>query len=195
MKQLLVLVVLLWSGVLGAFGLLALILPPERHSQGYQGIGFLMILAAAAPIVLLLIYRRSMDGARMIKLRAAADLNADCPAHYVHVEGSSGIALNPASKVVAVMEKGVSKRYHYIDVREWATSEQQAAVVIGTGLAAAGAMMQSGAQAARNTGLFLKVKDVGFPEWHVGMSDRKVRARWFEMLTQELNEGGMSRAI
>ena len=44
-------------------------------------------------------------------------------------------------------------------------------------------------RAAQNTGLFLMVKDIENPEWHIKITDKNVLSQWYEILQQELNEG------
>lgn len=113
---------------------------------------------------------------------------------FDHSECGTGIALNPKAKTLALLADGGYQSYDYERVREWASNEQKAGQVVGFGLAGAasatGANIRAAREAAANTGLFLTVKDLERPQWRVAMSDKAMRARWMELLQQEINEGG-----
>ncbi|MES2149871.1 MAG: DUF4755 domain-containing protein [Pseudomonadota bacterium] len=115
-------------------------------------------------------------------------------AGFDHSEGGTGIALNPKSRTLALLADGGYQSYDYERVREWASNEQKAGQVVGFGLAGAasatGANIRAAREAAANTGLFVTVKDLGRPQWRVAMKDKAMRARWMELLQQEINEGG-----
>ena len=80
------------------------------------------------------------------------------------------------------------KSYDFNAVREWRTSIQTQGVVYGGGLQGAMANAAEASRAAQNTGLFLLVKDIEDPEWHIKIRNKKVLSKWYEILHQELNE-------
>lgn len=127
---------------------------------------------------------------------------------FSHFEKVTGIALNESkNEVVLVNEKGVAKSYPYTSIRDWSVKEEVAGkagqmVVTGGGLAGgaqnAGFAMQAASQnaqmrreAEQNTGLFINVKDIDHPKWRISMQQKADRSRWFEILTQAINDGGL----
>lgn len=115
---------------------------------------------------------------------------------FIHIEKDTVIALNQAQKEILLGKVGLMKKYPYADIREWTVKEQTAGVVVGMNftstLAAAGANLGAQQSAMANTGLFVRVRDIDNPEWRVSMMQKADRNRWFEILTQEINEGGMA---
>lgn len=113
-----------------------------------------------------------------------------------HSEDGTGIALNPKTMTLGLLGEGGYQFYGYDKIREWASNEERAGGVVGVGVqgsvAAAGANIRAAREAKANTGLFVTVKDVGRPSWRVAMADKATRARWMEILQQELNEGGVA---
>ena len=61
-------------------------------------------------------------------------------------------------------------------------------MAFGGGLNGAMVNMVEMNRAAQNTGLFLMVKDIENPEWHIKITDKNVLSQWYEVLQQELNE-------
>ena len=45
-----------------------------------------------------------------------------------------------------------------------------------------------GKRAAANSGLFISVRDIENPEWHVKFRDKSILNKWYEILQQEINE-------
>lgn len=117
-------------------------------------------------------------------------------AKFVHVENDTAIALNEKSKEVFLVKPSLMKKYTYADIREWTVKEQSAGETVGidfaSAVAAAGANSRAEQAAMANTGLFIRVKDIDHPEWRVSMFRKDDRNRWFEILTQEINEGGIA---
>ncbi|QJE02531.1 DUF4755 domain-containing protein [Massilia forsythiae] len=116
---------------------------------------------------------------------------------FDHAEEGTGIALNQAKRVVAVLADGSYREYRYEQVRQWSIREERAGAVVpafgvASGVAAAGANARMARDALANTGLFLTVKDVDRPGWRVAMKDARTRERWMELLRQEINEGGVA---
>ncbi|MES2316210.1 MAG: DUF4755 domain-containing protein [Pseudomonadota bacterium] len=109
-----------------------------------------------------------------------------------HSENGTGIALDPKAKILALLGRGGYQVYAYDKIREWASNEERASGVVGAGLigavGAAGNNIRAAREAEANTGLFVTVKDLDNPQWRVAMKDRTMRARWMELLQQEINE-------
>ena len=93
---------------------------------------------------------------------------------------------------------GARKSYHYDQVRSWEVREERGGHVVPMGGGLAGAVMAGGSsarmarEAEQNTGLFISVKDLDHAKWRIEMRDSDIRARWMELLRQEINEGGAS---
>lgn len=112
---------------------------------------------------------------------------------YVHLRGESGIAINGASKKIALGKKGLRKAYAFNDVREWSSSKETASQVmpVGGGFALGTlAAVQNGAAvgaAMARTGFFVTVRDIDNPKWRVEMPSTGEQARWMEILRQAIN--------
>ncbi len=113
-------------------------------------------------------------------------------AGWDHAEDGAGIAINKASRMVALMSDGRFKVYPYGQVRSWESRSERAGGVVGVGVAAgvaaAGANARLAREAEANTGLFVEVRDIEFPVWRVAMNRETTRNRWMEILRQEINE-------
>ena len=114
---------------------------------------------------------------------------------FDHSEDGTGIALNRSERVLVLLADGAFKSYDYEQIRNWAIQEERPGTVVpafgvANGIAAAGASARMAREAKANTGLFLEVKDLERPQWRVAMKEKMVRARWMELLRQEVNEGG-----
>lgn len=109
----------------------------------------------------------------------------------IHVSGGSGIALNPATKRIALYAGGGGKAYAYDEVRGWETVKQQAGQMFASGvaggIAAAGHNIGQSMAAAKATGFFVTVRDIDFPKWRAEMPSESDQARWMEILRQEIN--------
>lgn len=115
---------------------------------------------------------------------------------FDHAEDGTGIALNRSKRELALLADGAWRTYSYGQIRDWAIQAQKAGTVVpafgvANGIAAAGASARMAREAKANTGLFVTVKDLERPQWRVAMKEPMVRARWMELLRQEINEGGV----
>lgn len=115
---------------------------------------------------------------------------------FDHAEDGSGIAINPKSKSIVLVGDGGYRTYGYGEIRSWVNQDERPSGVAGYGVGgsvqAAAHNVRAAREAAANTGLFVEVRDVERPRWRVAMKDRTTRARWMELLRQEINEGGAS---
>lgn len=114
--------------------------------------------------------------------------------------GKEGIAISKARGELYLMDcypllalfigRGVMKTYRFQDVREWSINDVKAGRVFAVGFAALSAMgenARANAAAAADSGLFVTVRDIERPEWHIQMN-RTQQKKWFEILRQSINE-------
>jgi hypothetical protein len=101
----------------------------------------------------------------------------------------TGIALSSKNSKVVLASDGTLKTYDFSDIRAWRSSLDTSFVVAGTGAAAAGAQVGMGLRRMANTGVFVTVKDIDHPEWHVRIRKNLELNRWYELMTQVVNEG------
>jgi len=109
-----------------------------------------------------------------------------------HSEEGTGIALNPQEGLVLLLASGVYKSYDYEDVREWRNSERAAGIYFGDGheeaLPAETASLCNADRQNERACLLVSVRDREIPIWRISMSDKIVRARWMEILREEIDE-------
>ena len=147
---------------------------------------FLVGVALVAPFPLVLFFLRTLINND--KNKFLAEINASGTPKYQLYRNNSGIAVTTNGKII--LSTGArAKSYDFSSVRQWRTSLQAPGMAFGGGLNGAMVNMVEMNRAAQNTGLFLLVKDIEDPEWHIKISDKKVLSKWYEILHQELNEG------
>lgn len=146
---------------------------------------FLVGVALVAPFPLVLFFLRALINND--KNKFLAEINATGSPKYQLYSNNSGIAITTNGKII-VSTGAKAKSYDFNAVREWRTSIQTQGVVYGGGLQGAMANAAEASRAAQNTGLFLLVKDIEDPEWHIKIRNKKVLSKWYEILHQELNE-------
>lgn len=137
--------------------------------------------------------RSARPDANTLKAAACEAVGIPSGSKFAHVERNTAIALNSQTRKLAVSAGGESKVYNYDDVREWdvrKVSRGSGAVGYGlTGTISAGSQnIAASMQADRETGLFLTMRDIEHPVWRVSMFGSDDRARWAEILRQELDE-------
>lgn len=107
---------------------------------------------------------------------------------YSHAYGDTGISLNKEKSTLFLISGKDNKVYSLSDVREWryVYSDEQGSS--GDSLARLSGINERNAS---ETGFFVKVKDVDFPEWHIkfayNSNTRKELARWMEIFEQVVN--------
>jgi len=160
-----------------------------------RGLGqtFLGLAIALAPLVLTLHARRVArrdDQALLQAARSAAGVSAEAP--YQHVEAGTAIVLNPSARRMALAQGAQAKVYEYADIRSWEARKESAGGAVGIGLegtiAAGSQNIAASKRADQNTGLFLTMRDIENPLWRISMFDAGDRARWSEILRQQVNE-------
>lgn len=110
---------------------------------------------------------------------------------FKHFHGKTGIAIDTANREVHLKDGPNYRVYGFDQVRSWETKFQAGGQVYGGGLNGLAVNLANARSNAENTGLFIKVKDVEFPEWKVdfpGRAAKKELTRWMEILQQTLNE-------
>lgn len=171
----------LWAFFLGIAGLLLFFAKSP-------GAGFLVLLIAAAPIFLVWRWSKSHQASAEKHLREMIGLTEGSGYLFASgVESACGIALNPATRKIALIEAGVRKAYSFDDIREWQTIHETAGQVIGGGLQGAVANIGANSTAAARSGLFITVRDIDRPKWRIVMP-QKEHARWMEIMRQVVNE-------
>jgi hypothetical protein len=108
---------------------------------------------------------------------------------------ASGIAIDLASRKIVLANKNKWKAYDFDDIREWKSSFQSGGSIQTFGNIGTTGHMQAAANnigaAAGNymaSGLFIRVRDIDYPEWHIMGASKQQATRWFEILEQNLNE-------
>lgn len=146
--------------------------------------------APLAGLIWFYIHRASARGNAHARMLEAAGVPPG--AGWDHAEDGAGIAINRATKSVGLLADGQFRVYPYGQIRSWEARSERAGGVVGVGVAAgvaaAGANARLAREAEANTGLFVQVRDVESPSWRIAMSREEARARWMEILRQEINE-------
>ncbi len=136
----------------------------------------------------------------------AAEPEEEAKWKYRHQHKGTAIAINPAERTIRLRgqfgNQTVEKDYPYADVRSWdfniiSGGMTQTFGNVGVN-AAIGVGVANYMQSKRNeaqTGLFIAVRDVDFPEWHVRFAPDRGRElelkRWMEILRQEFETAGI----
>lgn len=111
---------------------------------------------------------------------------------YLHARGGSGIAVNPASRLVALVDGSNRKAYPFADIREWEAVQETAGEIrhnsVAMQLGSTAKNIEMAVNAARNTGFFVTVRDIDHPVWRVEMPDKADQRKWMEILRQQINE-------
>ena len=166
---------------------------------GSIGSGGLFSFAVLSPLWILplwLVHRSATKKQQQLKAYVAKFLTAlghnDQRLFYLSpISGSIGV--DPGSRRIVLGDGRAVNAYPYTHVREWLTEEKTAGstMVVGNGaLLAATANLGAAHLARLQSGLVVRVRDTEKPEWLITM-DRPTRSRWFEVLTQEINENGV----
>lgn len=172
-------ITVLW-GAFWSFGI--------QFASGFDGkLGTVVLAWGPAVLLAWFVIDRAL---RREKLHDAAldSLGVAKGTGFDHSEDGTGIAINVKSRAVALIGDGGFKTYGYEQLRSWVDRETRPTGVVGGTVQAAADNVRAAREAAANTGLFVAVKDVERPEWRVAMKDRMARARWMELLRQQINE-------
>ena len=140
-----------------------------------------------------LVHRNAVKSQRKLNTYVAKFLGAlgHTDEKLYHLSKTTGsIGLNPAAKQLVLGDGDLVKAYSFGDVRGWATETKSAGSVVGVSVLAAVAQAGAHNQARLQSGLVVRVRDTEKAEWLITM-DGPGRSRWFELLTQAINEGGL----
>lgn len=110
---------------------------------------------------------------------------------YKHFHGKTGIAVDTDKREVHLKDRGNYKVYKFHEIRSWEINVSTGGQIYGGGLNVLAANLANARQNTDSTGLFIKVKDVDFPEWKISFPLKSVKndlKRWMEILQQTLNE-------
>ena len=157
----------------------------------------LVALLFATPGILLVWGIRRTKARTESSQKIIKDLCGGSLPRFHHFEGMTGVTLNESkSEIILTNRKGMVKSYPYNFIRAWEIKEETPGKVVSSALvgsiSAGTANAGAAARARMNTGLFIQVKDIDYPEWRVSMFGRNDRKRWFEILNQSINEGGVA---
>lgn len=114
-----------------------------------------------------------------------------------HSEQGTSIAINLQERLVLLLAGGVYKSYDYEDLLEWSGGEGDTGNLsvdrrpkVWTGTPA---NPRNSRRENDSFILFASVRDREFPVWRISMRDQTVRARWLEILRQEISGGAWRR--
>lgn len=111
---------------------------------------------------------------------------------YSYIGSGTALAVSAPQREIHLMTSRTIKTYSFSDIRSWKISHVTADKVIGygfmPGMIAIGENARAKGRAARASGLFICVRDIEMPEWQIAMPPKEQK-KWFEILTQLVNEG------
>lgn len=146
----------------------------------------------------------------LIAWSGAADRNAAQAAENLKSKGykyvaaardGSAIGLNAEQRRLFLRNaRKQSKEYAFEEVRSWRVHFQEtgksyvaSSPGFANGVAALSTQRAINRENRRidsnSNGLFVMVKDIDAPEWHIGLQSTSDQSKWHEILTQYLNEG------
>ena len=128
-------------------------------------------------------------------------LNENNDGIYIHKFNDCEIRLDKNKQEVFLKNSAGAKTYSFIDIKEWRYNIKYGGEVAGAGLSSIRENGKTLGQNIADTGLFIRVKDVRKPEWHIrfyprndafnssnGLNDLKTQLnQWMEIFDQNLN--------
>lgn len=128
-------------------------------------------------------------------------LNDNNDGIYFHKFNESEIRLDTNKQEVFLKNDECAKTYSFEEIKEWSYNITYGGEVAGTGLSSIRENGKTLSQNIAETGLFIRVKDVRKPEWHIrfyprndafnssnGLNDLKTQLnQWMEIFDQNLN--------
>lgn len=128
-------------------------------------------------------------------------LNENNDGIYIHKFNDSEIRLDKNKQEVFLKNSAGAKTYSFNDIKEWRYNITYGGEVAGAGLSSIRENGKTLGQNIADTGLFIRVKDVRKPEWHIrfyprndafnssnGLNDLKTQLnQWMEIFDQNLN--------
>ncbi|ECM3012721.1 DUF4755 domain-containing protein [Salmonella enterica subsp. enterica serovar Virchow] len=128
-------------------------------------------------------------------------LNENNDGIYIHKFNDCEIRLDKNKQEVFLKNSAGAKTYSFNDIKEWRYNITYGGEVAGAGLSSIRENGKTLGQNIADTGLFIRVKDVRKPEWHIrfyprndafnssnGLNDLKRQLnQWMEIFDQNLN--------
>ncbi len=128
-------------------------------------------------------------------------LNENNDGIYIHKFNDCEIRLDKNKQEVFLKNSAGAKTYSFNDIKEWRYNITYGGEVAGAGLSSIRENGKTLGQNIADTGLFIRVKDVRKPEWHIrfyprndafnssnGLNDLKTQLnQWMEIFDQNLN--------
>lgn len=99
-------------------------------------------------------------------------------------DGKGGIGISQDRKRVALCEKGILKIYDRDQVRSHHCTVVTPGVVVGGGMQGSAHNIGAAIAAGKETGLFVRVKDIDAPVWRIPIKDDRTQVVWDEILLQ-----------
>ncbi|EAB8447489.1 DUF4755 domain-containing protein [Salmonella enterica subsp. enterica serovar Matadi] len=120
---------------------------------------------------------------------------------YIHKFNDCEIRLDKNKQEVFLKNSAGAKTYSFNDIKEWRYNITYGGEVAGAGLSSIRENGKTLGQNIADTGLFIRVKDIRKPEWHIrfyprndafnssnGLNDLKTQLnQWMEIFDQNLN--------
>ncbi|EAN7518548.1 DUF4755 domain-containing protein [Klebsiella oxytoca] len=120
---------------------------------------------------------------------------------YIHKFNDCEIRLDKNKQEVFLKNSAGAKTYSFNDIKEWRYNITYGGEVAGAGLSSIRENSKTLGQNIADTGLFIRVKDIRKPEWHIrfyprndafnssnGLNDLKTQLnQWMEIFDQNLN--------
>lgn len=128
-------------------------------------------------------------------------LNENNDGIYLHKFNDCEIRLDTNKQEVFLKNSEEANTYSFEEIKEWSYNITYGGEVAGTGLSSIRENGKTLSQNIADTGLFIRVKDVRKPEWHIqfyprndsfnsrkGINDLKAQLnQWMEIFDQNLN--------
>lgn len=102
---------------------------------------------------------------------------------YRWTDGSSGIGICRDGRTAVLFEKGALKRYNVNQFRGH-NATIASTQVYGRGMQAASAQIGAAIADSRNSGFYIRVKDVDHPRWRIPIKAEKDQVVWDEIMLQ-----------
>lgn len=147
--------------------------------------GAINALLLCLPFIILLYCRYFLHRRKMTQFQEFVNNNGG--AQYISYVNFTGIAINSSSNRIFLASCGDLAEHPFSDVRSFEKKEAKGRQVVGGGMQGAGANIGEAIWAADNTGIFVFVKDVNRPVWHVRFQKKHDINRWFEILQQNIS--------
>jgi Domain of unknown function (DUF4755) len=162
---------------------------------------FSLIYLGAGTSILYLNYKNKIKSKIKNKQAEEAFLNVPivAEAEYKHVFSNTAIALNKKQRKVILASGGSMKSYDFSQIKSWKYEMYDSGPTYGTGADGLSQAIRVTAEGMKynnaNSGLFIRVKDVEFPEWRIAFNfaDTKKPAKqemlkWMEIFDQFVNQ-------